>query len=748
MKSTVRQKCKFKEAKCHKCGKIGHLARVCRSLPQASRPYRQPTKKSSHQTNVLSNDEDTYTLFTVMQPATQPLSATFKLNGVDLTMDIDTGASISIISEQTFKELWGQDCHPALQRCGIRLRTYTGELLPIKGEIQVDVHYKDQINTLPLIVAEGNGPSLVGRNWLSSITMDWTELCNNHCCYSLSLQGILDQHAEVFQTLSAASNLEAVIHIEPEAKPRFFKPRTVPYAIKPKVEMELKRLQQLGVIEPVTTAEWAAPIVPVMKKDGSVRICGDYKLTVNQVATTNIYPLPKIEDLLATLAGGKKFSKLDLANAYLQIPLQENSKKLVAINTHKGLFRYNRLPFGVLAAPSIFQRTMEVLLQGLAGVCVYLDDILITGKTEAEHLHNLSAILERLKNAEMKLNSSKSAFMLGEVEYLVHKITLQGLQPTDEKVRAILKAPAPTNVSQLKSFLGMLNYYGKFLPSLSTCLAPLYSLLQKNTKWTWHQEQEKAFQKAKDLLTAAPVLTHYDPDKPLILTCDASPWGVGAVLSQLLEDGCEHPVAYASRSLAPAEKKYSQIDKEGLAIIFGVQHFNRYLLSRSFTIHSDHKPLQYLFSDKKGIPVMASARIQRWALTLGANNYKVQYKPGKDISHADVLSRIPLSNCPNEVPTPGELVLMLEHLQTSPVWAHQIKQWTDKDPVLSKVRKLVLQGWPNHVEEELRPYFRRKIELSIQDGCIMWGSHVVVPPPPVEANSLICYTRVIRALPE
>ena len=467
------------------------MARVCRSLPQASRPYRQPAKKSSHQTNVLSNDEDTYSLFTVTQPATQPLSATFKLNGVDLTMDIDTGTSVSIISEQTFKELWGQDRHPALQHCGIRLRTYTGEILPIKGQIQVDVHYKDQIKTLPLIVAEGNGPSLVGRNWLSSITMDWTELCNNHCCYSLSLQGILDQHAEVFQTgLGTASNLEAVIHIEPEAKPRFFKPRTVPYAIKPKVEMELKRLQQLGVIEPVTTAEWAAPIVPVMKKDGSVRICGDYKLTVNQVATTNIYPLPKIEDLLATLAGGKKFSKLDLANAYLQIPLQEDSKKLVVINTHKGLFRYNRLPFGVSAAPSIFQRTMEVLLQGLAGVCVYLDDILITGKTEAEHLNNLSAVLERLKNAGMKLNSSKSAFMLGEVKYLGHKITSQRLQPTDEKVRAILKAPAPTNVSQLKSFLGMLNYYGKFLPSLSTCLAPLYSLLQKNTKWTWHQEQE------------------------------------------------------------------------------------------------------------------------------------------------------------------------------------------------------------------------------------------------------------------
>ena len=207
----------------------------------------------------------------------------------------------------------------------------------------------------------------------------------------------------------------------------FHKPRAVPYALKAKIEKELDRLIQQGVIEPIEFSEWAAPIVPVLKKDGSIRICGDYKVTINQASQVDSYPLPRIDDLFASLAGGKKFSKLDLAHAYQQIQLDDVSRKLVAINTHKGLFQYNRLPFGVSAAPSIFQRTMETLLQGLPGVCLYLDDILITGQSDQEHLTNLSAVLQKLAAAGIKLKPTKCFFMLQEVEYLGHKISAKGL---------------------------------------------------------------------------------------------------------------------------------------------------------------------------------------------------------------------------------------------------------------------------------------------------------------------------------
>ena len=209
-----------------------------------------------------------------------------------------------------------------------------------------------------------------------------------------------------------------------------------------------------------------------MKQDGSVRICGDYKLTVNQAAKTDSFPLPRIDDLFASLDGGQAFSKLDLAHAYLQLELDDESKKLVTINTQKGLFQYNRLPFGVSEAPSNFQRTIEGVLQGIPNVCVYLDDIVITRKTNSEHL-------TRLEEARMWLKRKKCSFLLPKVEYLGHAISADSLQPTNRKIRDITQAPGARDVKQLRAFLGLINYYGKFIKNLSSLLSPLYNLLEK-----------------------------------------------------------------------------------------------------------------------------------------------------------------------------------------------------------------------------------------------------------------------------
>ncbi len=367
----------------------------------------------------------------------------------------------------------------------VKLHTYTGEKLEVRGELAVTVGYQGQVERLRLLVVEGNGPSLLGRDWLKKLSLNWKELNQLRTAPVPTLEATLHRHAEVFRDeLGTIRGTVAKIHVDPQARPQFYRARAVPHALRGKVEMELEHLERAGVIEPVQFSDWAAPIVPIVKRDSSIRICGDYKLTVNKAAKLDVYPLPCIEDLLASLSGGTSFSKLDLAHAYLQLPLDDDSKKFATINTHRGLYQYNRLPFGVASAPAIFQRMMENLLHGLPNVTVYIDDVLVTGASDSEHLRNLDGVLTRMGEAGLRLKKDKCTFMLPEVEYLGHKISRHGLQPTPEKVRAVADAPPPQDVTQLKSFLGLVNYYGKFLPNLSTALAPLHFLLQKQTKWS------------------------------------------------------------------------------------------------------------------------------------------------------------------------------------------------------------------------------------------------------------------------
>ena len=229
----------------------------------------------------------------------------------------------------------------------------------------------------------------------------------------------------------------------------------------------------------------------------------------------------RIDDLFASLSGGKRFTKLDLSHAYQQIKLEEKSQQYVTISTHKGLFRYNRLPFGVASAPSIFQRTMDNLLQGIPGVCVYIDDILISGSNDEEHLEHLDKVLRRLAEAGMRLKPAKCAYLLPSVDYLDHTICAEGLHTSDGKVSGIVEVPAPRNVAELRSFLGLVNYYSKFLPDLATTLSPLYALLQKAKPWSWGQNEEDAFQQVKKLLQSSRVLVYFNPKLPLVLSCDA-----------------------------------------------------------------------------------------------------------------------------------------------------------------------------------------------------------------------------------
>ena len=295
--------------------------------------------------------------------------------------------------------------------------------------------------------------------------------------------------------------IQTKLVVQENATPKFFKPRSVPYAIRGAIEKDLERLESLGVIEKVSYSDWAAPIVPVPKADGSVRICGDYKVTVNPVLQVDQFPVPKPEDLFASLTGGKKFSKLDLSHAYQQVLLEPESRKYVTINTYRGVYQYNRLPFGVASAPAVFQQTMDKILEGLPMVVVYIDDILITRRTDEEHLENLENVLTRLQRYGLRLKKEKCFLLQPSVEYLGYVIDAEGLHAaTPAKVSAIVSAPEPKNVQELRSFLGLVNYYGKFIRNMSTIAHPLNNLLKHSTSWKWTPACQHAFQQLKQKL--------------------------------------------------------------------------------------------------------------------------------------------------------------------------------------------------------------------------------------------------------
>ena len=357
-----------------------------------------------------------------------------------------------------------------------------------------------------------------------------------------------------------------------------------------------------GSLEKIDHFEWATPVVLVIKPDGTVRICGDFKVTLNPCLQVPQHPLPRIEDCFHAMNGGKKFLKVDLSQAYNQIMLDEESMNLTAISTHQGLYRWCCLPYGVASSPAILQGTIDQVLQGLEGVVWYMDDILVTGRTDEEHLKHLNDVLARLEKHGLRGRKEKCAFFKNSVEYLGHIIDRNGIKPVQKKVEALLDAPAPTNVGQLGSFLGMINYYGRFIPNLSTLAAPLYRLRQKNVPWKWGAEEKVAFEQLKAALASTKVLVHYEPKLPVKLDCDASSVGIGTVLSHMMADGRERPIAYASRSLNKAERNYSQIEKEALSLVWGVKKFYMYLYLREFTLATDHKPLTSLFSPSRAFP--------------------------------------------------------------------------------------------------------------------------------------------------
>lgn len=655
---------------------------------------KNPAQKQSQASRPLHEVEELYSVYEVHE--SEKFITTVLIQGKEVQMEVDSGASHSLVSQETWRAIEGRAGKIPLVSTGTQLVTWTKEPLEMLGKAIVEVRFKEKCAKLPLLVVNKQGSSLLGRSWFKAL--------------GIKIQGIkkisdesemLQRFQEVFANdLPGCTQQPVHIDLKNEAQPVFLKSRAVPFALRDDVAAEIDRLVKQGVWEPVQSSTWATPIVVVRKRNGSVRLCGDYRSTVNKAVQSSVYPLPTTDEMLATLGPSKIFTKLDLAQAYQQLVVDDASADVLTVNTMKGLFKVRRLPFGISVAPWLFQRTMDTLLAGVSGVKCYLDDILISGETPEQHAERLEAVLTRLQNARLRVNKEKCEFRKSSIEFLGHVIDATGIHPSTSKVDAILNAPTPSSKKELQSFLGLINFYSRFLKGKAEVAEPLHRLLDKDSAWSWNSQHDRAFVALKNLLSSEAVLISYDPKQTIVLSCDASPVGIGAVLAHREQDGTERPIAYASKTLGSSERKYAQIDKEGLAIVYGVKKFHQYLAGRNFIVTTDHQPLLGLFNREKRIPEVVSPRMLRWILLLAAYDYTLEYRPGPRNSNADALSRLPVPGREDETQPPGD-VLLLDAVEYPPLQASDIAELTKRDHILPTVKNYILSGWPAKYDNDL-----------------------------------------------
>ncbi|GBL76949.1 Uncharacterized protein K02A2.6 [Araneus ventricosus] len=651
----VKEKCRFISSKCNFCSKGGHIQRACFA---AQKSKTKPVKQKQVSFNSKAENKNEIPVFELNsidsglheQP---PIMINLKIENKNCTMELDTGGAVSVMSINNFRKISKKQ----IQSTSVVFKTYKGDSLIPMGYVTVKVEYRNQISNLNLYIVKENLDTILGREWLYKINLDWQAIKAVRATSKRNLSQLLEEYKNIFDDeLGEINNYQVKLELKPEVKPIFCRVRTIPFALKGRVENEINRLEKEGIIEKVEHSEWATPVVPVVKPDGSIRLCADYSVTLNPNLIVPQHPLPRLEEIFTNLNGGKQFSKLDFKQAYLQMKVHPESQKLLTINTHKGLYVCKRLMYGLNGAPAIWQRYVDGLFQGMQGVKVFMDDARITGSDEMSHFKALEEFFKKCKEHGLKIN-------------------------------------------------------------LTTIANPLNNLTKKDVKFKWSKDCQVAFEQIKKEICSPMVLVHYDPELPLTLASDASPVGVGCVLAHIYPDGSERPIAFASKTLSKTEQKYSQIDKEALAIVWAVKKFYLYLKGRRFTLVTDHKPLVAIFGSKRGLPVLTATRLLHYALILQSFQFDIVFRKTADHGNADFLSR--LQKTSEELEVKDDItIFQMTQTETLPVTSRELRQETGQDEELGPLLRALREG---------RNLQGREAQYTIEDGCILYGQRVCIP---------------------
>ncbi|EYC11418.1 hypothetical protein Y032_0050g1903 [Ancylostoma ceylanicum] len=546
------------------------------------------------------------------------------------------------------------------------------------------------------------------------------------------IENVLEEYPDAFAISDKELTQTELVKMEintGENTPVKLKTRPVPLGIRTKLREMLQDLEKRAIIEK-SSSEWAFPIVLVEKKDGSIRLCVDYRELIKRIKLDS-YPIPTIEAILQNMAGKRFFSTLDMCSGYWQIPLEESSREKSSFTTPEGLYQFRVVPFGLSTSPAVFQRLMDAVLSDLLGkeVFCYIDDIMICTDTRERHIELLREVCKRMRKAGLKLKAKKCVLLQTSVTFLGHIIDVEGVHTDPAKVDAITKFPVPTNEKELRRFLGMASFYRKFCLGFSKEAGCLFSMTSTKKRWMWGKEQQEAFEKIKKMISSAPVLAQPNIEKarsgerPFIICTDASTTGLGAVLSQKGDDNEVHPIFFASKALSKAERNYHVTDLEALAVVFAVRRFHIFIYGLPTTVYTDHQPLTALFKRTN-----VSTRVLRWSLELQRYSLNIEYVKGKANAVADALSRGAAAT-DTTLEGYGEAVVSEITVSTKTTWLKELQQ----DDEWSTVIEMVKEG---KTEEYVRisgmPRPVRVADFGISNGELTMyredGSEVLIVP--------------------
>jgi hypothetical protein len=725
-----RSNCPASGSTCSKCHKTGHWAVACLGT--------KPKQQGIHEVQQYDARYDEYedpshsfqnlNFDSIESPDGTQAFATIKIERLpgqcaNLSGKIDTGSQGNILPVRTFAKMYPDRMSEAgtpmkITPCDTILTAYNGTRIKQYGYINLECAYKNKASEFKFYIADT--PSSVIFGYDLCVNLDIVNLNYSINKVASPISSVKQLEAEFPKCFSGIGKLPGEYHIQlkDNARPIIHAPRSAPIQLRDKIKAELERMEANDVIKRVhEPTDWVSSITYVLKSNGSLRICLDPS-DLNKSLKRGQHHIPTLEELTHKFSGAKFFSKLDARSGYWSIRLAESSQLLTTFNTPFGRYCFKRLPFGLSISQDVFQAAMDDGLHDLPGIVSIADDIAVFGSTEEEHDANLRALMKRAQDINMVFNSEKCQIKCDKIPFFGNIYSKDGVQPDPKKVQAIIDLKPPTNVSELQSLLGFVTYLALFIPNLSEHTTPLRKLLLKDNEFQWHHEQQKSFETLKKLICEANTLAYFDKTKPVTLQVDASQQALGAALTQ---EG--KIIAYASKSLNPTEQRYANIDREMLACVFGAERFHTYIFGKHFTIESDHKPLEII--SKKPINA-ASARLQRMLLRLQRYDYNIVYRPGKEMTLPDSLSRMPSTADSKAI----NLDVQICHIQFSTPRLTELRSATREDPILNQLMSYALNGFPatrRDMHSQTRLYWSFRDEISIDDGILLKGTRIMIP---------------------